>query len=347
MQLQWEFLPNEPISVLSALFRLRFSHLRDLRLVRFLCVFLLVAHVAWSQQNDEVHIQPRPSAPSANASPDAKPGVKDATLPRFISNVNLVLVPVTVTDPFTRIVTGLRKENFEIFENNLPQEIRYFYSQDAPISVGVIFDTSWSMAQAINLEREAVVEFMKTSNPEDEFFLISFSNQPKLMQDFTQDDAAIRSELVYTVPNGDTALLDAIYLGLSKMRNARYPRKALLIISDGGENNSRYNQKDIRRIAPESDVQIYTIGIAGRDYAPGFLRAITDGTGGGLFTGEDLADTAVKISAALRNEYVIGYISKDPIRDGKWRKIKVMLRAPSGLPQLHLAARTGYYVPTQ
>ena len=338
--------PSRTTSVLSALFRLRFRYPRYLRLVRFLCVFLLVAHVAWSQQDDAAHIQPRPSVPSANASPDAKPGLKDARLPRFISNVNLVLVPVTVTDPATRIVTGLQKQNFQVFEDDVPQEVEYFYTQDAPISVGVIFDTSSSMAHAVNLSREAVVAFMKTSNPDDEFFLISFSDKAKLMQNFTEDDAVIRNELVYTVPKGDTALLDAIYLGMSKMRSAKHPRKALLIISDGGDNHSRYTQSEIRNVVREADVQVYAIGIAGADYAPGVLQAITEGTGGRMCAGID-PDTAEKVSTDLRNQYVIGYRSRNFARDGKWRKIKVKLQAPATLPPLRVTAKNGYYVPSE
>jgi Ca-activated chloride channel family protein len=211
----------------------------------------------------------------------------------------------------------------------------------------VILDISGSMRAAINDARQAVVEFMKTSNPADEFFLISFSNEPKLLRDFTEEDGSVQSELVYTIPKGQTALLDAVYLGMSKMRNAKYPRKALLIITDGGENHSRYTSGEIERMVKEADAQIYAIGIAGRDYAPGFLRAITEGTGGRALSGSDLADAAVKISSDLRNQYVIGYRSRNLVHDGKWRKIKVKLHAPKGLPPLHVVARTGYYVPSE
>jgi len=322
-----------------------FDYSRELRAITLLLGFLFTVCAAWPQGND-VRIQPRTKAESPNLAAESGSALQAHTKP-FVSDVNLVLVPVSVSDPVTRFITGLKKENFRVLENNVPQEIEYFYSEDAPISVGVIFDTSSSMAGAVNDARQAVVEFMKTSNPDDEFFLISFSNTPRLLRDFTERHENIQSELVYTVPTGQTALLDAIYLGMSKMQNAKYPRKALLIISDGGENHSRYTPSEIQKVVREADVQIYAIGIAGADYEPGFLRAITEGTGGRAFGGSDLVDTAEKISIELRNQYVIGYSPRNLVHDGKWRKIRVNLRAPKGLPPLRVSARAGYYVPSE
>ncbi len=187
---------------------------------------------------DDVHINPRiqPEKPTETI---VDPSLKTHTAP-IKKEVSLVLVPVTITDPMNRLVTGLDKENFQLFEGKDAQEIKHFSNEDAPVSLGVIFDMSGSMSSKIERAREAVVEFFKTANPQDEFFMITFADQPEEISDFTQSVEDIQGKLVYTVPKGRTALLDAIYLGVSKMRQAKYPKKALLIISDGGDNHSRY-----------------------------------------------------------------------------------------------------------
>ncbi len=172
-----------------------------------------------------------------------------------------MLVPVTITDPMNRLVTGLEKENFLLTDNGKPQEIRHFSSEDAPISLGVIFDVSGSMSDKIDKSRQAVVEFFRTANPQDEFFLVTFSEKPEVLVDFTSSVEDIQNKLVYAIPKGRTALLDAIYLGMDRMRKAHYERKALLIISDGGDNHSRYTEGEIKSMVREADVQIYGIGL--------------------------------------------------------------------------------------
>jgi Ca-activated chloride channel homolog len=310
---------------------------------RPICIDLLIAVLAIAslpcaaQNPNEVHVQPR-SKPEAPKTPD--PSLKTHTKP-IVSNVDVVLVPVTVIDPLTRIVTGLERQNFRIFEDGKPQEIEYFYSQDAPISVGVIFDNSGSMDRAINTSREAVIEFMKTSNPEDEFFLITFADKPVMMGDFTDKPEEIQGKLLYTMPRGLTALWDAVYLGISKMRSAKYPKRALLVISDGGENHSRYTDREMRRVVRESDVQIYGIAIPGADYGPWGMAGISDATGGRTFVGppDTFADTAAKIAIELRNQYVLGYRPKEFVHNGKFRKIRVKLQPPRGLPPLNISAK--------
>ena len=272
-------------------------------------------------------------------------------------DVDLVLVPVTVTDPMNRLVTGLERENFQLFEGNGQQEIRSFSSEDAPVSLGVIFDSSGSMSSKMDRAKDAVVEFFKTANPQDEFFMITFSDEPEEVSDFTSSVDEIQNKLVFAVPRRRTALLDAIYLGIRKMREAKYPKKALLIISDGGDNHSRYTENEIKSLVKEADVMIYAIGIYDR-YAsaveerlgPQLLSDITELTGGRAFTIDnpnDLADVATKIGVELRNQYVLGYRPKKVVRDGKWRKIKVKLLPPKGLPPLKVYARTGYYAPAE
>ncbi len=272
-------------------------------------------------------------------------------------DVDLVLVPVTITDPMNRLVTGLEKENFQLFEGNSAQDIRTFSSEDAPVSLGVIFDSSGSMSSKMDRAKDAVIEFFKTANPQDEFFMITFSDEPEQVSDFTNSVDEIQNKLVFAVPRKRTALLDAIYMGVSKMRQAKYPKKALLIISDGGDNHSRYTENEIRSVVKEADVMVYAIGIYDR-YAsaveerlgPQLLSDITELSGGRAFTIDnpnDLGDVATKIGIELRNQYVLGYRPNKVVRDGKWRKIKVKLLPPKGLPPLRVYARTGYYAPAE
>ncbi len=272
----------------------------------------------------------------------------------------LVLIPVTVTDPMGRFVTGLDKENFKLTEDKIEQEIKQFSSEDAPLSVGIVFDTSGSMGDKLSKSRQAVAQFMRTANPEDEFFLIQFNDRPELMVPFTAATEEIQNRLVFTQSKGRTALLDGVYMAMNQMKKARNPRKALLLISDGGDNSSRYTESEVKNAVKEADVQIYAIGIfepmssRGRTpeelSGPSLLGEITEQTGGRHFAVENLAelpDVAAKIGIELRNEYVLGYTPKNLARDGKYRHVQVKLVKTTGLPQLKAIFRTGYYAPTQ
>lgn len=274
-------------------------------------------------------------------------------------DVDLVLVNVTVTDPFNRLVTGLEKENFKVLEDQGEQDILHFSSEDVPISLGVIFDVSGSMSNKLDKSRMAALQFLKTANPADEFFLVTFSDRAVQQTSFTSSVEEVQSRLMFTRAKGRTALLDGIYLGLNQMRSAHNARRALLIISDGGDNHSRYNENDIKRFVKESDVQLYSIGIfspigtrptSEEVTGPMLLSSLTETTGGRSFAVQnidDLPDVATKISIELRNQYVIGYRPHNRARDGRWRKIRVKLLAPSGLPPLNVYAKTGYYAPTE
>jgi Ca-activated chloride channel homolog len=273
-------------------------------------------------------------------------------------DVDLALVNVTVTDPYDRPVTGLDPSNFRVFENNVEQEVLTFSVEDTPISVGVIFDNSGSMANKISRARQAVIEFLKTSNPEDEFFFVSFNERAELTNAFTNSIQDVQSRILLTAPQGRTALLDAIYLGLSQMREARNARRALLILSDGGDNHSRYNEGDVKRLVREASTQLYAIGVFDPlEYrsrtpeelsGPSLLGEITEMTGGRLYPVEnpnELPDTAAKIGLELRNQYVLGYRPSNKAHDARWRKIKIKLHAPKGLPPLKVFAKNGYYAP--
>jgi len=307
---------------------------------------------------DDVHVAPRVLPDPAPAKEAVPAGSSFNTHSKpYKVDADLVLVPVTITDPMNRLVTGLDKENFNVYEGKEAQEIKHFSSEDAPVSLGVIFDMSGSMSSKIERAREAVVEFFKTANPQDEFFMVTFADKPEEISDFTQSVEDIQGKLVYTIPKGRTALLDAIYLGVSKMRQAKYPKKALLVISDGGDNHSRYTEGEIKSTVKEADLLMYAIGIYDRymstpeeQLGPALLSELTELTGGRAFTIDnpnDLADVATKIGIELRNQYVLGYRPKNPAHDGKWRKIKVKLIAPKGLPPLRVYAKTGYYAPSQ
>jgi VWFA-related protein len=272
----------------------------------------------------------------------------------------LVLINVTVTDPLNRFVTGLEKEHFRLYEEKVEQEITQFSSEDAPISIGLVFDTSGSMGAKLQKSRQAAAEFFKTANPADEFFLVQFNDRPEMVVPFTTDTDKIQSALTFTQSKGRTALLDGVYLAMNEMKKARNPRKALLIISDGGDNSSRYTETEIKNRVREADVQMFSIGIfeslGGRGRTPeeaagpGLLNELAEQTGGREYAIENVAelpDIAAKIGIELRNEYILGYTPKNRERDGKYRKVQVKLNQPRGLPPLKAYFRLGYYAPTQ
>jgi VWFA-related protein len=297
-----------------------------------------------------------------NISPRPKPAPKEEILPKanIRSDVNLVLIPVTVTDPLNRFVTGLEKEYFKVYEDKKLQQISSFSSDDAPLSVGLLFDCSSSMGPKLRSSREAVAQFFKTANPEDEAFLVQFHDNAELTIGFTPNLEEIQNHLQFVPPKGMTALLDAIYLGIHQMKKAKNPRKALLIISDGGDNNSRYTESEIRNLVKESDVQLYAIGIyepmssrtrtPEESNGPALLRDLADQTGGRQYEVENLSelpDIAAKIGMELRNQYLLGYSPQNQERDGKYRHVEVKLVQPHGMPLLRAFWRMGYNAPTK
>ena len=279
---------------------------------------------------------------------------------RIKVDVDLVLVNTTVTDPYNRLVTGLERENFRVYEDNQEQEVIHFSSEDVPISIGVILDMSGSMSNKVDKARLAALQFFKTANPQDEFFLVSFNDRAQLVSRFTNSIEELQNRMMYAGAHGRTALLDAIYLGLSQMNGARNTKRALLIISDGGDNHSRYNERDIKNFVREADVQLYAVGIYDplgfrnrtpeELNGPSMLAEVTEMTGGRAFPVEnlnDLPDIAAKIGMELRNQYVLGYKPSNAEHDGRWHKIKVRLKPPRGLPPLNVYSRAGYYAPTK
>jgi Ca-activated chloride channel family protein len=334
-------------------------------------LFLVILCVgsAWADDT-KPPAQAQPPAPNVSIEPRIKPApgsVVDPAQKALESrpasiriDKTLVQINVTVTDPLNRFVTGLDKEYFKLFEDKIQQEVSQFSSEDAPLSIGLVFDTSGSMGSKMQKSRQAAAQFFKTSNPEDEFFLVTFNDRPELSVPFTGDTEHVQSRLTFTQSKGRTALLDGVYLAMNQMKKARNPRKALLIISDGGDNSSRYTESEIKNAVREADVQIYAIGIfepmasrgrtAEEMAGPGLLNEVAEQTGGRAFAVDNLAelpDVAAKIGMELRNQYVLYYTPKNQDRDGKYRRVQVKLVQPRGLPPLKAFFRLGYYAPTQ
>jgi Ca-activated chloride channel family protein len=256
-------------------------------------------------------------------------------------DVDLVMVPVTVTNERNRPVTGLRQEHFQVFEDRIEQEIVSFGAEDIPISIGIIFDVSGSMGDQIGLARQASASFLQHGTPDDEVFLVLFNAEAEIVQDFTNDINSIQRFLLFKETGGMTAMYDAVYLGLEKVQEGINPKKALLLVTDGLDNRSRYRLSNVREFIRESEVQLYSIGGA---------RTLAEETGGRAFFPRrmsELADISRSISIELKNQYVIGYESTNETTDGEWRDIDVRLDPPTGAPRLISRARRGYYAPVQ
>src|SRR5579863_9163407 len=279
---------------------------------------------------------------------------------KIVVDTTLVVIPVTVTDPMNRFVLGLDKKDFTILEDGVEQKITHFSGEDAPLSVGILFDTSGSMDLKTDTSRRAVTEFLKTMNAQDEVFLIQFSDKPQLVQQFTSNTKEIEDRMGSLKTGGLTALLDAVELGVREMKKAKNTRKALVVVSDGGDNNSRYTATDIKDIVKEADTQIYAMGVFEPSFfaglpgeivsGPKLLAQIADQTGGrayGASQFSQLPGIAEKIAIELRNQYVLGYYPTNGDRDGKYRKVEVTLKQPKGLPALKARWRLGYYAPSE
>jgi len=257
-------------------------------------------------------------------------------------DVDLVMVNVTVSDSDNRFVQDLKDGNFQLFEDKVEQKIRYFSSEAAPVSIGIIFDISRSMEKKVSFARDAAVKFLETGTPDDEYFLVEFSNRAKVAEGFTTDISRLRDRLSFTPAQGSTALYDAVYLGLAQLKSGQNPKKALLLITDGEDNHSRYSRGDIREFVREADAQIFVI-----DLGHALVSDLADMTGGHSYRASvnDLEDTCEKIAQELKSQYVIGYESTNTNKDGKFRKVRVRVIPPSGMSKLNVRTRDGYYAP--
>jgi Ca-activated chloride channel homolog len=271
---------------------------------------------------------------------------------------SLVLIPVHVTNPAGASVTSLGKESFRLSEDGVEQRLTNFGKDDAPVSVGLLFDASGSMRNKMKKSSEAVAAFFRTANPEDEFFLVRFNDAAKLAVPFTQDTKELEAAILRTKPFGHTSLLDSIHLALLHMKQARNPRRALVIFSDGGDNWSRHTVRQIKSALMEADIQIYAMGIFDTNYlikhtaeerrGPKLLDELAAQTGGRHYPVTDLNDLpaiSARIGRDLREQYVLGYYSTNPLGDGQYRRVKLSLVDPSEALQLRVYYKQGYSAP--
>jgi len=309
--------------------------------VAFLCSFALQAQIPAIITPRPPRIAPPPSTPEL-----------------LRSDSSLVVIPTWVTTAAGASVTNLRKDNFRVTEDNVEKPITYFIKDDAPLSIGLLFDASGSMKNKMDKAAESVAEFFKTANTDDEFFLVEFNDRARLTIPFTSDAGEIYRRISRTKPAGRTSLLDAIAVALKQMKKAKHERKAIVIISDGGDNWSWHTPRQIRTALAESDVQLYAMGIfdevlaktpAENRHGPALLDALATETGGRQYPVgnlNDLPTISAKIGLDLRNEYLLGYYAGDS-KDGKYHHVKVNLNAPEGMPTLRANYRRGYYAPAQ
>lgn len=337
--------------------------------VSFLFILFVISYpVTHAQEKAPQNPDTKPVATNAEASPTPTPPAAEPTPSQklqeelgnnpVITNTDLITITVTVTDTYGRFVSGLGKSAFTVLDEKKPQEITFFSDDDAPVSVGVIFDVSGSMGgDKISRAREALSKFIQTSHNMDEYFLIAFNSRAQLLLDRTRDGNAVLDKLTFVQTKSNTALYDACYLGVEKVQRGVHPKRALLLISDGQDNNSRYTFNELRRLLKESDVTLYGIGILGGNDAgsglgmagQGILDELASVSGGKAFfprSNAEMDDIFEQIALELRHQYSIGYKPLDFANDGRWHKIKVKVNPPRGLPRLFVRSKEGYYAVT-
>jgi VWFA-related protein len=318
------------------------------------CILLFFLSLVVSGQ------QSTPGSGVANRSvPAASPEVyrSDAVI---TVHSDLVLIPVTVTDHKGNNVAGLEKEHFKLFEDTTEQQIVHFAAEDAPASIGIVFDTSGSMELKLGKAREAVNTLLDNAHPDDEFFFVKFNTEARLTVPMTNRVEDIRSQVRELRTRGTTALLDAVRLAIAEMGRARNMRKAIVIISDGDDNASHWSVPELKTAVREHDIVMYTIGIRSpgeRSECQGahlcgaaLLRDIAGQTGGRSFEVakiQQLPDIASKIGGWLRNQYVLGYVPNHLEKDGRYRKVELIVERPKGFPRLNAVWRQGYYAPKE
>ncbi|HAF16461.1 MAG TPA: VWA domain-containing protein [Blastocatellia bacterium] len=331
--------------------------------VSFLLAFVLLHNcpsVATAQSPSPQKTTGEPASEPAPAKPSETPPASQQKSGNEIDgpvivNTDLITFTVTVTDTYGRYVSGLGKNAFTVLDEKKPQEITFFSDDDAPVSVGVLFDVSGSMGgDKVKRARDALSKFIQTSHNSDEYFLIAFNQRAQLLLDKTRDGNAVLDKLTFVQTKNNTALYDACYLGVEKVQRGTHPKRALLLISDGQDNNSRYTFNELRRLLKESDVTLYGIGILGGGDAgsslgmegQGILDELASVSGGKAFfprSSEEMDDIFEQIALELRHQYSIGYKPTNFSNNGRWHKIKVKVNPPRGLPRLFVRAKEGYY----
>jgi VWFA-related protein len=278
-------------------------------------------------------------------------------------DVQLVELPVSVVDKDGHPVSGLQKSHFEVFENGVLQNISIFKREDVPLSVGLVIDNSGSMSNKRGRVRTAALAFVSESNPEDETFVVSFSHEAFLEQDFTRSLQELARALRGFNSRGATALSDALYLSANHVSRGRKDKKALVVISDGEDNNSEYTLERALSKVRTTQATVYAVGLldqydrrggglfgrspAGK--AKDVLQKLASITGGKAYFPKSLTEIESicrQIARDLRNQYTLGYTPSNKQLDGSWRKIKVRLNPPKGFPKVTVRAKEGYYAPS-
>ncbi|MCI0485121.1 MAG: VWA domain-containing protein [Blastocatellia bacterium] len=289
----------------------------------------------------------------AAKSDEIRPAGINSAQDKLVLSTGLVNVIISVTDLYGRFVTGLNKDHFEVFDDKVKQEIAHFSDADAPVSIGIVYDVSGSMKERISRSIRALIRFIETSHDDDDFFLIGFNDRARLVQDFTTSGDQIAGHLMLVPPKGSTALYDAAYLAVEKIQQGRHTKKAILIISDGQDNNSRYTYNELRNRVREAGVQIYAIGITDpatdslNGYGRSLLEEIARMTGGRAFfpngyNEPELVEISTRIALELRYQYSIGFYPTDTTGKAKWHKVQVKVNPPKGFGRLSLSYREGY-----
>jgi len=341
--------PNQPLNVQRAAKRRSGGHL--FLSWAFGCILFASFCLVASGQQDN-------SASGAGDDTDAaaSPGIPKTNATIRVHS-DLVLIPVTVTDRHGKAVSGLQKEHFSLFEDDAQQNITYFAAEDAPASIGIVFDGSESMGPKMRNAREAVNAFLASVNPDSEFFLVRFSSRARILVPMTRSPEEIRNAVENLEVSGATALLDGVHLAMTEMARARYPRKVIIIISDGEDNSSHWTVSDLKAAVREQDILIYAIAISSpspsyasplQQMGEALLKQIASQTGGCMFRVnrlQQLPEVTDKIGGWLRNQYMLGYVPNRSAPDGVYRRVQLKIARPHGFPRLHAVWREGYYAP--
>lgn len=303
--------------------------------VLILTLCLLLVHLnALAQQKGNAF------APASSSSRDDRESIA--------INTDLVSLRISVTDKQGRAVPELEQSAFAVYEDGVQQEISFFSDQDDPAAIGIILDVSGSMTgKKILRAREALTRFIQTSHEADEYFLIGFNESPQLLLDDVRGNEALLARISGIKPTGNTALYDAVAFGLEQVARSPLHKRALIVISDGEDNHSRLNFRQVRRRLRESDVTIYTVLISSslpRSSGEAVMNDLAAASGGKSYVpgnAEKMSEAFEEIALELRREYSLGYSPSNFVADGKWHRIKVDV-VPSAMRTI-VRTRGGYY----
>jgi len=334
--------------------------------VRFSFVtFLLAAGVclvssAFAQEQSSQQQKP----PISTTTPPPPPGAQQETTPngqfKIKAQVNLVVLHASVLNDRSAFVPGLHEDNFRVFEDKVEQKLSVFKQEDVPVSFGLVIDNSGSMREKRPQVNAAALTFVKTSNSQDEGFVVNFNDDYYLdtEHDFTSDLDEMKTALERIDARGSTALYDAIIGSLDHLKKGSRDKKVLLVVTDGEDNASRHNLENTMEVAQRSDAVIYAVGLysksdmkedgRGVKKARRALQELAKATGGIAFFPENAGDTEVictQIAHDIRNQYTLAYYPSNAARDGSFRSVQVEIFPPRGAGKLSVRTRIGYYAP--